>query len=262
MSKEALMLIRTTRFGMVAFSLLVILPSKPVFAADLVIVSSQNMRTFFPKVTQKIEQLTSSKLIIQYAEALPAQENVLNGAKADVAINLKSLVQELVERNNVIRGSEQDFARSEVSVVVREGSKLSDITTAQAFRSAILGAKSVAYTDPKAGGASGLAMAQLLDRMGIRQDIDPKANLTSGGAAFLPLVVSGDAELAITQKTIALDKPGIVIVGPIPRELEGDLIYSAGQITNAPNPGGAKMLIQFLTTPEAKSALKESGLLK
>lgn len=48
----------------------------------------------------------------------------------------------------------------------------------RAFRSAILEAKSVAYTDPKAGGASGLAMAQLLDRMGIQQDIDAKAKLT------------------------------------------------------------------------------------
>ena len=254
------MLIRLTRLFMAVSSLM--LPATiTASAADLVVISSQNMRTFFPKVADQIEQRIGGKLVIEYAEAVPAKEKVLNGGKADVAINLKSLVHELSDRKLVVSGSEQDFARSEVSVVAKAGSDMPDIATPQAFRSALLKAKSIAYTDPKAGGASGLAMAQLLDRLGIRQDVDAKAKLTSGGAAFLPLVVSGEAELGITQKTIAMGKPGIVIVGPIPRELEGDLIYSAGQTTTASNPEGAQTILKFLTTPEAKSALKEAGLL-
>jgi molybdate transport system substrate-binding protein len=254
------MLLRPVCRSIAGFSLL--LSATPVFAADLIVISSQNMRTFFPKVTHQLEQITGSKLVIEYAEALPAKDRVLNGVRADVAINLKSLIQELTDHQILVPGSEQDFARSEVSVVVREGSAIPNISTPEAFRSALLWAKSIAYTDPKAGGASGLAMAQLLDRMAIRQEIDTKAKLTSGGAAFLPLLVSGEAELGITQKTIALGKPGIVIVGSIPRELEGDLIYSAGQIKNAQSPEASRMLIKFLTSPEAKSALKESGLLE
>lgn len=250
------------RFIVRAFAVLITFGAVRASAADLIVASSANMRTFFPKVIHDVEQHLASKIIVEYAEALPAKNRLMNGEKADVAINLKSLVRELVESDIVSAPTQVDFARSEVSVVVREGARTPDIASAQAFKAALLSAKAVAYTDPKAGGASGLAMEQLLDRMGIQTEISSKAKLTPGSAAFLPMVVSGEADIGITQKAIALRQPGITIVGPIPKELEGDLIYTAGLVRTSQNADAGREFLKFLTTPEAKAALRESGLLE
>jgi molybdate transport system substrate-binding protein len=58
--------------------------------------------------------------------------------------------------------------------VVREGACQPDISTPEAFKQALLKARSVAYTDPKAGGSGGIMFSALLQRLGIADEIKRK----------------------------------------------------------------------------------------
>ena len=91
----------------------------------------------------------------------------------------------------------------------------------------LLGAKSVAYIDPKAGGSSGIYFDKLLDRLGIGDQIRPKAKLKQGGYVA-ELVVSGEAEVAIHQISEIVPVKGAVLVGPLPAEVQNFTTYSAG----------------------------------
>src|SRR5690348_10805287 len=54
-----------------------------------------------------------------------------------------------------------------MAVVVKKGSPKPDISTPEAFKQTLLNAKTIAYSNPANGGASGVYFAKLLERMGI-----------------------------------------------------------------------------------------------
>ena len=82
--------------------------------------------------------------------------------------------------------------------MVKEGAPKPDIGTVEAFKNALLAAKSVAYIDPASGGSSGIYIDKLLERLGIADQIRPKAKLKKGGYVA-ELIVSGEAELGVHQ---------------------------------------------------------------
>ena len=53
-------------------------------------------------------------------------------------------------------GSSADLGRTVTGVIVRAGTPEPDISTPEAFKQALLDARSVSYTDPKAGGSGGI----------------------------------------------------------------------------------------------------------
>ena len=52
-------------------------------------------------------------------------------------------------------------------------------SSADTFKRSMLAAKSIAYPDPAGGGASGIYVARLLDRLGIAVEMKPKTKGTS-----------------------------------------------------------------------------------
>ena len=110
------------------------------------------------------------------------------------------------------------MAKVGIGVAVKEGAPLPDIKTVEAFKRTLLAAKSVAYIDPKAGGSSGIYFDGLLARLGIADEVRPKAKLKQGGHVA-DLVASGEAELGVHQISEILPVKGVVLVGPLPAEV-------------------------------------------
>src|SRR4051794_41894013 len=59
------------------------------------------------------------------------------------------------------------IAKVGVSAFVRKGAAKPDMSSIDAFKRSMLAAKSIIYPDPAGGGASGIYMASLLERLGI-----------------------------------------------------------------------------------------------
>jgi molybdate transport system substrate-binding protein len=73
-------------------------------------------------------------------------------------------------------------------------------------------------------------------------------------------VAAGGAELGVQQLCELEPVPGIDIVGPLPPDIQNMTVFSAGLSTAAKNADGAKALIQFLATPDARAVIKSKGL--
>ena len=56
-----------------------------------------------------------------------------------------------------------------------------DISTPDGFKQTLLKARSVAYTNPQAGGTSGIFLVGLLERLGIAEAVGKKALLCING---------------------------------------------------------------------------------
>ncbi|HEY5608040.1 MAG TPA: extracellular solute-binding protein, partial [Alphaproteobacteria bacterium] len=129
----------------------------------------------------------------------------------------------------------------------------------EAFKQALLNAKSVGYIDPASGGSSGIYVAGLLDKLGIADAIKPKARLQRGGHVS-DLVVSGQAELGIHQMSEIVSEKGVTLVGPLPAAIQNHTTYAVGLAAGARNAEAAKAFIKVLTGPAAAAVLKSRGM--
>ena len=138
-----------------------------------------------------------------------------------------AVVDEFATAGKVAAGSKTMLASVGVGVVVKEGAPKPDISTVEAFKRALLAAKSVAYIDPASGGSSGIYFDKLLEKMGIADQIRPKAKLKKGGHVA-DLIASGEAELGVHQISEIVPVKGVTLVGPLPKEIQNLTVYAGG----------------------------------
>ncbi len=65
--------------------------------------------------------------------------------------------------------------------------------------------------------------------------------------------------MALHQMTEMLPVPGIDIVGPLPKELQKETVYSAVIMKGAKNPKDAEALLAYLVSAEGRKAFLERG---
>lgn len=177
----------------------------------------------------------------------------------DVAVLTPDAIDGLIKDGKVIAGSRADLAKTGVGVVVKAGTPLPDIGSVDAFKRTLLAAKSVAYIDPAAGGSSGIYVGRLLERLGIAGKINAKAKLIHGGAVA-DHIAAGEAEIGVHQISEILPVKGVVLVGPLPAEIQNFTIYAAGVGTAAKDSATASALVKFLAGPHAVPIIKAKGM--
>lgn len=152
-----------------------------------------------------------------------------------------------------------DLAKVGVGVAVREGAAKPDIGSVDAFKQALLAARSVAYVDPAAGGSSGIYVSGLIDKLGIGAEVRQKAVLVRGGAAA-DRVVSGEAEIALQQISEILPVKGAVLAGPLPSDIQNYTIYSAAITAGSKEKPSAQALIDLVRSSAGAAAIKSAGM--
>jgi molybdate transport system substrate-binding protein len=161
---------------------------------------------------------------------------------------------------NIVAASATVFAGSGMAVVVKAGALKPDISTPEAYKKALLAAKAIAYSDPAAGGASGVFFAKTLDKMGIAEVMKGRTVHPPPSGNSAELVVVGKADLAIQQTPEVLSGKGIELVGAPPGDLDNVTVYAAGIALDAQDRAAAKKLIAFLKTSQAQAVFKVRGL--
>jgi molybdate transport system substrate-binding protein len=229
-------------------------------AAELKVFSTIGVQAALEELTPQFEKATGSKLNISWATAAILVKRVRAGENADLYILTKQSLDALSKEKKVSPGSEESFASSSMAVVVKKGSPKPDISTADAYKKTLLAAKAIAYSNPAAGGASGVFFAKTLDRMGIADAMKAKTHHPPPSGNAAKLVVSGEAELAIQQEPEVMSVDGVDVVGPPPGDLNNVTHYSAGTSPDTKEANAAKALIKFLKSPEAQAVFKKRGL--
>jgi molybdate transport system substrate-binding protein len=145
---------------------------------------------------------------------------------------------------------------------VARGAPRPDISSVEAFKRALLAAKSIAVSRPVGAGLSGAHMAKVFADLGIAEALAAKTKYGAGGVSGLVglIVERGEAELGIQQIAELLAVPGIDFVGPLPKELQAVTPFTAAIPTAARNADAGRKLIAFLTTPPARSVIAAKGL--
>jgi molybdate transport system substrate-binding protein len=228
-------------------------------AAEIKVLSAGAMKEVVLAVVPEFEKATGHKVIFANDTAGALSRRILGGEAFDVAVITPAVIDDLVSKGKVAAGSRVNLAQVGVGVMVKAGAPAPDISTVDAFKRTLLEAKSVAYIDPASGGSSGIYLAGLFEKLGIADQIKPKAKLKKGGYVA-ELLVSGEAELGIHQISEIVPVKGVTLVGPLPKEIQNVTVYAAGMASNAADAEAAKALIKVLAGPSAAAVLTGKGM--
>jgi molybdate transport system substrate-binding protein len=237
----------------------VALPSN-AFGSEIKVFCTQAFTGVMAKLGPQFERETGNKLVFTYGATGGLVARVNNGEAFDVIIGTKSAVENLAKAGKVVDQGRTDIALAGIGVAVRRGAPKPDLSSVDAFKRALLNAKSIAYTNPADGGASGIYIAELIKKLGMADQLAPKTKLAKGGTSSGTLVASGDAEIAMQMISELIPVPGVEIAGPLPAEIQSFTVMSVGMSAGAADQSAAKRLIVFLSSPAVAPVLREKGL--
>ncbi|QWG21479.1 substrate-binding domain-containing protein [Bradyrhizobium sediminis] len=219
------------------------------------VLSTLALKGAIGNLATRFEAEGGARIDADFAPTLALLERMRCGEGADVVILTKEALDDLAAKGIVAAGSCADLARSLVGLAVKAGVALPDIATPEALRTTLLGGR-VAYSRI---GASGIFFVQLIERLGIANEINARATIIPSGFTAERLI-TGEADLAVQQISELKLVPGVEIVGSLPRELQVPAVFSAGRLAASNNMVQSDRLLKYLASPEAAPALRESGL--
>lgn len=232
-------------------------------AAEIRILASGSLKAALSQLVPDFQKSSGNTATIEYGPAGAIAGRIAKDAAADVVIVSRSQLQKLASSGKVVQGSLVDIAGIALGVAIRKGAPKPDISNVEAFKRALLSARSIGYRDPTTGSTSGIYTAGMLERLGIAEDLKPKLRLDNSEGdvpenVFLG-VARGDVEMQIGQITEIVISPGVDLAGPLPAEIQNTTVMAAGIVAASKAPDVAEALIGFLSSPSAAAVLKATG---
>ena len=252
------------RIAMAAFALIAAMRNGGTAdAAEIKILASGSVKAAFSQLLPDFQKSSGNTATIEYGPAGAIVGRVQKDEAADVVIASRSQLQKLESGSKVVPGSLVDIAGISLGVAIRKGAPKPDISNVEAFKRALLSARSISYRDPTTGSTSGIYTAGMLERLGIAQDLKPKLRLDRSEGdvpenVFLG-VAKGDVDMQIGQITEIVISPGVDLAGPLPAEIQNITVMAAGIITTSKAPDAAKAFISFISSSAGAAVLKASG---
>ena len=87
-----------------------------------------------------------------------------------------------------------------------------------------------------------------------------KLKQTPTGVFVGTIIANHEVEIGFQQVSELGNFPGVDYVGPLPADVQQTTVFSSGIIAGAKEAEAARLLVKFLTTPEAGAAFKKRGM--
>ena len=240
----------------VAGCLSAVLTGNVATAAEISVIASTAMREVMADLVPMFERASGHKIAVTFLSGAVLPVKMKEGAQADLVVTTPANIDDLVAAGKVIADTRVDFVRSGAGVAVRAGAAKPDLGTPEAFKAALIAAKSVGYSQ----GPSGVHFMSVLARLGLTDQIKAKGVVPPLGQRVGMLIAKGDAEIGVQQITELLQIPGIDFVGPLPKELQANIVYATATPTLVKEKAAAAALVKFLSSEPALRVIKKVGL--
>ncbi len=179
------------------------------------------------------------------------------GEVVDIVIVSDAVLRQFVRDGFVLAEGVTILARSIIAMAVRAGAPQPDISTAEALKKTMLSAKSIGYSASVSGT---YVTTELVQRLGIADQVLPKCKFVGGGERVGAVVARGELEIGFQQLSELMPVKGIDHITPLPPDLQKVSSFVAGVAATSPDPARARSAIQFLASKDAAQAIKDSGL--
>lgn len=221
-------------------------------AADLVILTNQGATPGVRELATAFERTSGHKVTVIQVEGDALVQRIESGP-ADLVTANPDVIEDLLKKRKVAAATVTPFAVAGLGLSVRAGAPKPDISTVEAYKAALLAAKSIGYSR----GCSGRNVAEGIAQLGLTDQLKAKTTLTAGGPVT-DFLARGDFEIGIQQTNIMVGVPGTEYVGPLPEFLNKPCPSSVALLTASTQPAAAREMIAFMISPQAAPLLRKT----
>lgn len=248
--------------ALLVLSVAVLPPSfvAPVNAAEIRLLSAAAMQSVFKEITAEFERTSGHKLTIHYGTIGAINQWIVGGEEADYVIGSSLSMPALVQQRKINSASLTPICKTAIGVVVPSGSPRPSVQSVEEFKNALLAAKAVVYADPVRGGAAGIHVASVIEKLGLTEQLKPKIRLAAGGDITEVTLALGTGAIGMTQISEMAGKPGAEVAGPLPEVLQNYTVFVGGMPLSVSQPDAAADLVKFLKGAAAIAVIKAKGM--
>jgi molybdate transport system substrate-binding protein len=237
-----------------------LLGAQPGHAAEIRILSAAAMQSVFKEIAGGFERSSGHRLIFHYGTIGAINQWVMGGEEADLVIGSTLSMPALVKEGKIDAASTVAICKVGAGLVVPAGSPKPAIGSAEDLKRALLAAKFIVFADPVRGGAAGVHIAGVIQKLGITDQTRPKTRLGAGGDITEVTVGLGDGALGLTQISEIVQKPAAEFLGPLPAEFQNYTTFMAGIPAGAEPWGPVAAFLAFLKSPLADAVIRAKGM--
>src|SRR5215475_9180604 len=236
--------------------LMVAVQSSAATSAELKIFGSRVTRMMMADVGPGFEQATGFKPVVVTDVAAVMKRRIEGGEPFDLAVLVDFQADDLIKAGKLVAETRADIMKAGIGVAVKRGAPKPDIGTVDAFKRALLAAKSITYLKE---GASTLYLDRLFARLDIAEVLAPKT-IKPDTESVSERVAAGEVELGLIVIPNILSVPGAELVGPIPAEVQSYIVFTAAVSAQSPHAPAARELIKLMTSPAVAPIIKAKGM--
>jgi molybdate transport system substrate-binding protein len=226
--------------------------------ADIRVMSGGAPKEVLAVLTPEFEKKTGHKVHFTYIVISAIQQKLSAGEKPDMVLMPVPAIEARVKDGTFRDDARAALGTVRVGLVVRAGARAPAIASLDAFKAAMLAAKSVVHANPAAT-PSGGHLAKVWEQLGIAEAMKGKLvfrNALDGGVAA---IVNGEAELGLYPESEIIHEKGVSAAGLIPAEVQLNTVYGAAVLTANAAPEPAIAFVRFLADPAHAPHWKAGG---
>jgi molybdate transport system substrate-binding protein len=225
-------------------------------AAELKVIAGGSMTAPLNQIGPEFDKATGHKLSIHFDSTPNIIARVNSGTLFDVVVVPVDVFKDAAVKARFAPGPTVDIARVGYGVAVRAGAPKPDISTPDAFKTAMLAASSVAFLPASAAGAH---ITKMFERLGIAEEMKAKTKVQGSPAQIPQAVAKGEAEIGVFLANVLI-APGVELVGPFPGDLQQELVFTSAVAADTREAEAARALIDYLRSPAASAVIKAAGM--
>lgn len=209
----------------------------------------------------QLERLTGKTLVTVTTSIGTGDTSIPNrlkrGELTDLVIVADPVLRQFITDGLVQADAATVIARSMIGFAVRAGAPDPQIRTAEDLKRALLAAKAIGYSASESGK---YFTGELVQRLGIADQVLPKSRLIGGGERVGAVIARGELDFGFQQISELLPVQGIAHITPLPPELQKVSQFTAGIAKTSSDPALAAKVIAFLASPANAETLRSTGL--
>lgn len=231
-------------------------PAPEPTAAPLLVFSSNGVKALLEDLRPELERVAGRSIALEFSTTTNLQQRIEGGDRPDVAVLTTAAVQALSARGLLAPASSRLVAQVGVGVGVRTKTPTADISTPDALKALVLGARSVTFT---AEGQSRPTIDAAFERLGIVEAMR-KTSVLRGPGEAPGAVARGESDVVITLVSEMVGVPGLKVLGPLPPELQRYVTFAVARGASSAAAPAADRVLEFLSGRDGAARLARHGL--
>jgi len=220
------------------------------------VMSDGPLRPALEQIAEAFRRESGNQVEFVFGTSPVVHKKVADGEAADVLIIQPNLVTDLVQAGKVAPGEHPVVGRVGFGLAVRADAPAQDVSTTEAFKQTLLNADSLIFNNV----ASGDYFAKVLERLGIAEAVKAKVIRLDPFAVNERVIQGKGNDIGVGVIPLINTTKGLRLLGPLPAEVQGHIVYAAAPMTSSTSPPAGKAFINFLASPAAKAAFVANGV--